>query len=75
VQNLPTDSLTLFDGTSTTVNFRIEDALGNPISSDHAYQVLVEGSVGSQIGLTGDVTGLLPDTDDNINGTNSVLVY
>ncbi|MFZ4619048.1 MAG: hypothetical protein ACOYNS_00705 [Bacteroidota bacterium] len=74
VVNLPTDSLTLFDGTSTTINYRIEDILGNPISSGHGYQIFVDGSVSSQITITGDVSGVLPDTDDKVNGTKFSFV-
>ncbi len=68
VTNVPTDTVTLFDGASTAINFEIADNLGNPISSGHSYIVTTEGAVGTQITTSGDVNGLLPDTQDKING-------
>ncbi len=72
--SVPNDSITLFDGTSTTVNFLIADSLGNPISSGHTYLVFVDGSVSSQIGITGDRTGTVEDSDDNLNGVQYSVV-
>ncbi|MBI2429360.1 MAG: Ig-like domain-containing protein [Ignavibacteriales bacterium] len=67
--NVPTDTVLLFDGTSTTIQYRIQDVLGNPISGGHNYQVFLEGSVASQLLVQGDVAGVVPDTDDKVNGT------
>ncbi|MEW5798609.1 MAG: hypothetical protein AB1728_06345 [Bacteroidota bacterium] len=74
VTNVPTDTVTLFDGTSTTIDYVIQDALGNPISSGHNYQVSLEGSVAGQLQVLGDVAGVMPDTDDKINGTKFSFV-
>jgi hypothetical protein len=68
VTNVPTDTVTIFDGASANVQFEIVDSLlGNPISSGHTYAVTVEGSVAGQLLLSGDVNGTLPDTQDKIN--------
>lgn len=68
VNNIPNDSIVLFDGASTTIDYVIADSLGNPIAKGHSYSVSVEGSVGSQIIVQGDVAGVTTDTDDKING-------
>lgn len=65
--NVPTDSVTIFDGSSVVINFTIADNLGNPISGGHAYSVSLEGGVSSQMSLSGNISGTLPDTDDKVN--------
>ncbi|KAB2920671.1 MAG: hypothetical protein F9K22_14855, partial [Bacteroidetes bacterium] len=75
VAGVPNDSITLFDGTSTTLNFVIADSLGNPIAPGHDLDVTVDGSVASQILTSGDVTYPFGDTDDRVGGTRfSVIV-
>jgi hypothetical protein len=66
---LATDTITLFDGANRTINYIIADNLGNPISSDHFYNVSVEGAVANQIVLSGDINGRIPDTQNPLNGT------
>lgn len=67
--SVPTDTITLFDGSSSVVNYEIADILGNPVSSGHLYQITLEGSAASEISIVGDVLGSMPDTQDKISGT------
>ncbi len=69
VTNVPTDTVTLFDGSSTDINYEIKDNLGNPISGGHQYDISIESSISSQLALGGNIFGLLPDTQDKVNGT------
>jgi len=69
VTNVASDSITLFDGASANINYEIKDNLGNPISSGHEYVISIEGSISSQLLVSGNTTGELPDTQDKVNGT------
>ncbi|KAB2926076.1 MAG: hypothetical protein F9K22_01945 [Bacteroidetes bacterium] len=65
-----TDTITLFDGASSSISFSIKDAKGNPISSGHIYSISLEGNVASQLALGGDIAGTMPDNNDPLVGTN-----
>lgn len=69
VTNLATDTVNLFDGSSQLINFEVADNLGNPISGGHTYDIDVEGEVGSEIYVSGDVLGTTIDTQDKVSGT------
>lgn len=75
VVGVPSDSIILFDGTATTLDFIVADSLGNPVASGHDLTVSVDGSVASQISTTGDIAFPFADSDDRIGGTRfSVIV-
>ncbi|MFA6457090.1 MAG: Ig-like domain-containing protein, partial [Bacteroidota bacterium] len=68
--NINSDTLTIFDGSTADIFYEIKDSLGYPISSDHLYDVSVEGTVASQIGLLGDISGFIIDSNEKNKGTN-----
>ncbi|MFA6469209.1 MAG: Ig-like domain-containing protein [Bacteroidota bacterium] len=71
--NISNDTITLFDGSSSTVDFTISDTNGYPISSNHTYEVSVEGAVASQIGITGDQSDFIIDSNEKNKGTNFTI--
>jgi hypothetical protein len=74
VNNVPSDSVTLFDGASTAIDFEISDSLGNPLSSGNGFVVTTEGSVSSQIFIAGDQNNSFEDSDDRVNDTRFSIV-
>lgn len=54
--NIPAnDTITVFDGGFTEVNFSVLDANGNPLAAGNSLSISVTGSVASQIVASGDI--------------------
>ncbi|MCX6133913.1 MAG: Ig-like domain-containing protein [Ignavibacteriales bacterium] len=70
LQNVPNDTLKIFDASSYDVDFTVADANGNPVSSGHNITVNVSGQAAASIGLVGDVNLFTPDTKDKANFTH-----
>ncbi len=69
LQSVPTDTVTVFDGSSSTVNYTISDFKGNPVSSGHIINVKLDaGTVSSELDPTGDLAFITVDTQDGVNG-------
>jgi hypothetical protein len=52
--NVPSDTVVVTDGRDTTVNFKIVDTLGNPISAGNAVSVSLDGDVTNELLVSGD---------------------
>ncbi|HTY36753.1 MAG TPA: hypothetical protein VMH23_06565, partial [Bacteroidota bacterium] len=70
LQNVPTDTVKIFDGSSTDIDFTVADANGNPVSAGHSITVSVTGQGASGITLSGDINVTTPDTQDKVNFTH-----
>jgi len=69
LQNVPTDTVRIFDGSSFDVDYTVADVNGNPVSGGHTASVTVSGSGAAGITLSGDVGVNTPDTQDKVNFT------
>lgn len=74
VITVPSDTITLFDGGETTVNFKIADASNNPISDGHLVSTSLSGSVANEIGLRGDQSFVTRDVTDTSQTNYSLIV-
>ncbi len=69
LQNVPTDTLRIFDGSSADIDYTVADVNGNPVSDGHTVDVTVSGQGAAGITLSGDVSVNTPDTQDKVNFT------
>jgi hypothetical protein len=70
LQNVPTDTVKIFDASSYDIDFTVADVNGNPVSSGHNISVSVSGQAAPSISVTGDVNLFTPDTKDKVNFTH-----
>ena len=70
LQNVPNDTIKIFDASSFDVDYTVADTNGNPVSAGHSISVSVSGFAGSSINLSGDVSLTTPDTKDKVNFTH-----
>jgi hypothetical protein len=69
LQNVPTDTVRIFDASSFDIDYTVADINGNPVSGGHTVVVAVSGAGASGITLSGDVNVNTPDTQDKVNFT------
>lgn len=69
LQNVPTDTVKIFDGSSFDVDYTVADLNGNPISAGNTISVSVAGQGSSGVALSGDINVNTPDTQDKANFT------
>lgn len=69
LQNVPTDTVKIFDGSSFDIDYTVADVNGNPVSGGHTVSVTVAGQGAAGITLSGDVNLTTIDTQDKANFT------
>ena len=70
LQNVPNDTIKIFDASNYDVDYTVADFNGNPISGGHNVSVSVSGAAASSIALSGDINFSTPDTKDKVNFTH-----
>jgi hypothetical protein len=70
LQNVPNDTIKIFDASNYDVDYTVADVNGNPISGGHNVSVSISGAAAASISLSGDINFSTPDTKDKVNFTH-----